>query len=140
MDWTEWHDLPVEPVLTELGLGAQGPPFPRMFVASTADALSNAVSEVLSIDVQVPDLGIATYLGACMGVRPSGGFSVAIEFARLKGNQVTVHLVLQELGGGEIAFQAITSPFALAVIRDLDPQEKTFFVAELDWDVIRVSG
>jgi hypothetical protein len=139
MERIDWPDLPVEQILTDPGMGAQGPPFSRIFVASSPNALSNAMSDALSIGVQVPDLGSATYLGACMGVRPSGGFTVAIESARLKGNQVTVYLVLHELGPGEIAFQAMTSPFALGVIRDLDPQEKTFSLeAKLDWEVVHV--
>ena len=72
-----------------------------------------------------------------MGVKPSGGFSIAIESARLKGNQVTVYLILQELGQDEMAFQALTSPFAAAVIRELDPQDKAFsFVAKVDWNFV----
>lgn len=141
MNRTEGRDLPVEQILTDPGLGAQGPPFPQVFVASSADALSNAVSEALSIRVEVPGSGVATYLGVCMGLKPSGGFSVAIESARLAGNQVTVHLALQEVGRDELAFQAITSPFAVGVIRDLDHRDKTFsFVGGLDWEVIRVGG
>lgn len=139
MDWTEWRDLPVEQILTELGMGAQGPPYSQIFIASSADALANAVSNAMSIGVQVPDLGIATYLAVCMGVKPSGGFAVAIEFARLKGNQVIVYLALQEPRGAATA--ALTSPFALGVIRDLDLQEKTFYLeAKLDWEVVHVGG
>ncbi|MDP8930808.1 MAG: protease complex subunit PrcB family protein [Actinomycetota bacterium] len=141
MDSTEWVDLPVEQILTDVGLGAQGPPFPQVFVAVSPDALSNAVSDALSLGLEVPGSGVGTYLGACMGVKPSGGFSVAIESARRKGNQVTIHLALQDLGRNEIAFQAMTSPFTVAVIRDLDPREKAFsFVAELDWEVVHVGG
>jgi hypothetical protein len=140
MEFTEGRDLPVEQILTDPGLGAQGPTFPQVFVASSADALSNAVSAALSIRVEVPGLGVTTYLGVCMGLKPSGGFSVAIESARLRGNQVTVYLVLRELGRDEIALQAVTSPFAVGVIRDLDPREKTFFVAGLDWEVVRAGG
>jgi hypothetical protein len=139
MEWTDWQDLPLEHISADLGMGAQGPPFPQIFIATSPAALSNAVSDALSIGVRVPDLGIATYLAVCMGIRPSGGFAVAIESAHLKGNQVTVHLVLQELGEDEIALQAITSPIALGIIRDLDPQAKTFsFEAKLDWEVVHV--
>jgi hypothetical protein len=74
-----------------------------------------------------------------MGLRPSGGFAVAIESAQLRANQVTVKLALQELGRDEIAVQALTSPFALGVIRNLDPREKTFFIeANLDWEVVNL--
>jgi hypothetical protein len=59
---------------------------------------------------------------------------------RARGRSKQGH-VLQEPGRGEIAFQAVTSPFALGVIRDLDPQEKTFsFEVKLDWEVVHVGG
>jgi hypothetical protein len=141
MDCTEGRELAVRQILTDPGLGAQGPPIPQVFVASSSAALSKALLNALSIRVDVPGLGVATYLGVCIGLKPSGGFAVGIESARLKGNHLTVHLVLQELGRDEIAFQAVTSPFAVCVIRDLDPRETTFsFVAELDWEVVRAGG
>jgi hypothetical protein len=71
------------------------------------------------------------------GRQAVGGFSVAIQSARLEGNQVTVRLVLHELGRDEVSLQGTTSPFTVAVIRELDSHEKAFsFVAELDWEVV----
>jgi|SRR5215204_116476 hypothetical protein len=142
MDFTEPRDLPVEKQdFKDLWLLAQGPPSPEVFVAPSAGALSSALSDALSIVVEVSDSGVGTYLGACMGLKPSGGFSVAIESARLKGTKVTVHLVLEEPLPEASLFQAITSPFAVAVIRDLDAQGKNFsFVGKLNWEVVHVGG
>ncbi len=139
MDSTEWLNLAVDQVLTDPALGAQGPTFPGGFVAPSAAALSSAVSNALSLHVDVPDSGIGTYVAACMGVKPSGGFSVDIQSARLRRDEVTIGLMLHELGRNEFAFQALSSPFAVALIRDLDPKGKTFsFLAELDWEIVQV--
>ena len=135
-------DLAVEQVLASTGTGAQGPTFPGGFVASSAAALAEAVSSTLGVDVQVSAApGAATYVAACMGVKPSGGHAVAIRSARLDGNRVTVRLELREPGPDDFTSQALTSPFAVAVIRDLQPEGRIFsFEAELGWPVVSVGG
>ena len=91
--------------------------------------------------MQVADSGNATYLAACLGVKPSGGFSVAIESAWSQGNAVTVDVLLEEPEPDGVAFAAITSPFALAVIPGRDPKVDTFtVVASLGWKLVRVGG
>ncbi len=141
MDNAEPRDLPVEQILSDVGMASpQGPPSPVLFVSSSAETLSDRLSDALSIPVAIPSSGEGTYLGACMGLKPSGGFSVRFESARLEGTQVTICLDVQEPGPDSFAITVITSPFAVAVIRDLDPRDKNFSVGELDWQVVHVDG
>ncbi len=55
---------------------------------------------------------------------------------------MTVYLALQEPGPDTPMTQAVTSPFAVVVIQDiqdLDPKEKFFsFVVKLNWKVVPV--
>ena len=67
------------------------------------------------------------------------------EQAHLRGNRVTVRLALEVPPPDAILTQALTYPYAVAVVRDVDPQGKDFsFVdqdgRELDWPVRRVDG
>jgi hypothetical protein len=137
------RDLTVEPVLASPGTGALGPPVPGGFVAPSLAALVDVLSSTLGVPVQIEteDVGIATYVAACMGVKPSGGYAVDIRSARLDGDRVTVRLALREPGPDDFTSQALSSPFALAVIRDLRPEGKTFsFEADLSWPVVDVGG
>lgn len=137
MDEEGAHDLPVEEILSDTGTGgAQGPPSPIMFVSPTAEGVSALLSDALSIPVQARSRGRGTYLGACMGLKPSGGFSVAIAGAVLQDAQVTVGLDVQEPDPDSFAITVLTSPFAVAVIRDLDPTDKSFSVDRPDWPVV----
>jgi len=127
LDNTESRDLRVQQILKELG-NEEGPEGPQGFVAASAAALSNAIGVV------VPDAGAGTYLAACMGVKPSAGFSVSVESASLERNHVTVQLALQEPGPDDLTAAVLIAPFAVAIIQDLDPKEKNFsFVAKLNW-------
>ncbi len=79
------------------------------------------------------------------GEKPTGGYSLAVESARIEGDQVTVRLRLKEPLPGAMVTQALTYPYAVAVVRDVDLQGKEFsFVDQdgrkLDWPVRRVSG
>ena len=138
-------DLPVEQILSDFGMASpQGPPSPVVFVSSSAETLSDRLSDALSIPVPIPSSGEGAYLGACMGLKPSSGFSVRIESARLEGTQVTVCLDVQEPPPDSFTAAVLTSPFAVAVIRDLDPRDKNFSfvgnVGELDWQVVHLDG
>ena len=113
----------------------QGPRQPRVVVTPSAAALSGAIG------ANVPDSGSGTYLAAYWGEKPTGGYSMSVRSARLEGSRVTVRLTLKEPPRGAIVTQALTYPYAVAVIRGLSPEGKDFsFVddEELGWPVRRV--
>jgi hypothetical protein len=133
----EPRDLRVERISSDAP--GQGPQQPRAVVAPSAAALSEAIG------ANVPDSGSGTYLAAYWGVKPTGGYSMSVRSARLEGNRVTVRLALKEPPRDAILTQALTYPYAVAVIRGLSPEGKDFsFVDEngrgLDWPVQRVGG
>jgi len=121
------------------GAPGQGPEEPQVIVAPSAAALSEAIG------ANVSDSGEGTYLAAYWGEKPTGGYSMAVESAHLKGSTVTVRLALREPPRDAILTQALTYPYAVAVVRDLDARGKDFsFVdeegRELDWPVRLVGG
>ncbi len=116
------------------GAPGQGPEEPRVVLARSAAALSGA------IDARVPDSGHGTYLAAYWGQKPTGGYSLAVESARLEGDRVTVRLALKEPPPDAVVTQALTYPYAVVVVRNLHPRGKRFsFVdqkgRELGWPV-----
>jgi hypothetical protein len=133
----EPRDLRVERISSDAP--GQGPRQPRAVVATSAAALSG------EIGANVPDSGSGTYLAVYWGEKPTGGYSMSVRSARLEGNRVTVRLALKEPPRDAILTQALTYPYAVAVIRELDPGGKDFsFVdengRELGWPVRRVGG
>lgn len=107
------------------GEPGQGPRRPRVILAPSARELSGATR------MNVPNSGDGTYLAAYWGEKPTGGYSMSVQSARLEGNVVTVRLSLKEPPRGAILTQALTYPYAVAVIRGLDPGGKNFsFVDE----------
>ena len=131
------RDLRVERISS--GAPGQGPEQPRVILAPSAAALSEAIG------ARVPDSGNGTYLAAYWGRKPTGGYSLAVESARLEGDRVTVRLVLNEPPRDAIVTQALTYPYAVAVVRDLDPRGKDFSFADqngrgLGWPVRLVGG
>jgi hypothetical protein len=117
----------------------QGSQLPRAVVAPSASALSEAIG------ANVPESGSGTYLAAYWGEKPTGGYSMSVRSARLEGDRVTVRLSLKEPPRDAILTQALTYPYAVAVIRDLSPEGKAFTFAdergrELDWPVRREGG
>ena len=71
--------------------------------------------------------------------------TMSVRSARLEGDRVTVRLSLKEPPRDAILTQALTYPYAVAVIRDLSPEGKAFSFAdqrgrELDWPVRRAGG
>jgi PrcB C-terminal len=130
------RDLRVERISS--GAPGQGPEQPRAILAPSAAALSEAIG------ARVPDSGNGTYLAAYWGRKPTGGYSLAVKSARLAGDRVTVELALREPPPDAIVTQALTYPYAVAVVRDLDPQGKQFSFTDqngrgLDWPV-RLAG
>ncbi|MDP8951393.1 MAG: protease complex subunit PrcB family protein [Actinomycetota bacterium] len=133
----EARDLPVDQVSS--GTPGQGPESPEVFVAPSAAALSSAAG------TEVLDSGDGTYLAAYWGLKSTGGHSLVVESVRLEGDRVTVRLALQEPPPDAIVTQALTYPYAIAIVRERDLLEKDFsFVdqdgQELDWPVRRVGG
>jgi hypothetical protein len=117
----------------------QGPGQPRVVVAPSTAALSEAIG------ANIPDSGNGTYLAAYWGQKPTGGYSLAVESARLAGDRVTVELALREPPPDAMVTQALTYPYAVAVVRDLDPQGKQFSFTDqngrrLGWPVRLVGG
>ncbi|HEX4993092.1 MAG TPA: protease complex subunit PrcB family protein [Rubrobacteraceae bacterium] len=117
----------------------QGPQRPRAVLAPSASTLSEAIG------ANVPESGSGTYLAAYWGEKPTGGYTMSVRSARLEGDRVTVRLSLKEPPRDAIVTQALTYPYAVAVIRDLSPAGKAFSFAdergrELDWPVRRAGG
>jgi hypothetical protein len=133
----EPRELRVEGISS--GAPGQGPGRPRVVLAPSAAALSQ------EIGATVPDSGGGTFLAAYWGEKPTGGYSLAVRSARLEGERVSVLLALKEPPTDAMVTQALTYPYAVAVVRGLDPRGKGFsFVdragRELDWQVRRVGG
>jgi PrcB C-terminal len=133
----EPRDLRVERISS--GAPGQGPERPRVMVAPSAATLSEAIG------ANIPDSGSGTYLAAYWGEKPTGGYSLAVESARLEGDRVTVRLALREPPRDAVVTQALTHPYAVAVVRDLDPKGKQFSFTdqsgrELGWPVRLVGG
>jgi hypothetical protein len=131
------RDLRVERITS--GAPGQGPDRPRVIIASSATALSRATG------ARVPDSGKGTYLAVYWGERPTGGYSLAVRSARLEGEGVIVGLALEEPPRGAVVTQALTYPYAVAVVRDLDPGGMDFSFTdqsgrELGWPVRLVGG
>ena len=117
----------------------QGPREPRVILAPSATVLSE------ELGAEIPDSGRGTYLISYWGEKPTGGYSLGVASARLRGDRVTVRLALKEPPPNAILTQALTYPYAAAVIRGVSPQGKDFsFVdadgRELGWPVRRVGG
>ncbi len=121
------------------GAPGEGPGEPRVIVAPSATALSEATG------AEVRDSGNGTYLAVYWGEKPTGGYSLAVRSARLDGERVTTSLVLEEPPRGAVVTQALTYPYAVAVVRDLDPRGMNFSFTdqsgrELGWPVRLASG
>lgn len=131
----EPRDLRVERIFS--GAPGQGPQSPRVVAAPSA--LSK------ELGAEIPDSGEGVYLISYWGVKPTGGYSLALESARLEGDRLTIRLTLKEPAPDAIVTQALTYPYAAAVVRDTSLRGKEFsFVDQdgrkLDWPVRRVSG
>ncbi len=132
----EPRELRVEKIFSNAP--GQGPRRPSVIVAPSASALSK------ELGAEIPDSGEGTYLISYWGEKPTGGYSLNVESARLEGNRVTVRLALEEPPPDAIVTQALTYPYVVAVVRDVDPQRAFSFVGqdgrELGWPVRRVDG
>ena len=130
-------DLRVERISS--GAPGQGPEHPRVIAAPSAAALSEAIG------ASIPDSGGGAYLAVYWGEKPTGGYSLAVQSARLEGDRVTVRLLLDKPPPDAVVTQALTYPYAVVVLRDLDSRGKDFAILdregrELDWPVRLVDG
>lgn len=140
VDLGDWHSIPLEQVVTGLGVEASGPSSPQVFLASNPTSLVRALSGALSLGVEIPDLGPATYLGVCLGLQSTGGFSIEIKSLQARGSEVEVQLGIREPGPSAFTIQVISSPFAVAAARGLTPEGRSFtFLPDRSWSVIRVA-
>lgn len=108
----------------------------QVVIGPSAGALSQATG------ARVPDAGEGTYLAAFWGEKPTGGYTVEILSARKEGNRVVVRLALRNPPADAMVSQALTYPYAAAVIRTNLPEDTEFtFVTqggrELGWPVRR---
>lgn len=136
-DAPEPRELVVEKISS--GAPGQGPQRPRVVLAPSAEALSG------ELGAKIPGSGRGTYLVAYSGEKPMGGYSVNVTGARVEGDRVTVRFSLKGPPSDAIVTQALTYPYALAMLRDLELRGKEFtFVdgdgGKLDWPVRRVEG
>lgn len=111
----------------------------RVVVASSAAALSRA------LDMRVPSEGDGVYVAAFWGRKTTGGYSVSVESASITDDRITVRLALREPPPDAFVTQAITYPYAAAVLRGADPAGKQVVLEreggrELDWPVLRVDS
>lgn len=133
----EPRDLIVEGISS--GAPGQGPQRPRVVLAPSAEALSE------ELGAEIPDSGGGTYLVAYRGERSTGGYSVNVTGARIEGGRVTVRLSLEGPPSDAIVTQVLTYPYAVSVVKELEPGGKEFAFESgsgerLDWPVRRVGG
>lgn len=116
----------------------EGPRRPGVILAPSASVLSE------ELGAEIPDSGEGTYLISYWGEKPTGGYSLTVESASLRGNRVTVGLALEGPPPDAIVTQALTYPYVVAVVHDVDPKRDFVFVdqqgREIGWPVRRVDG
>lgn len=131
------EELRVEPIFSNAP--GQGPREPKVILAPFVSALSR------ELGAEIPDSGEGTYFVAYWGEKPTGGYSLGVESARLEGDRLTVGLALEEPPPDAIVTQALTYPYVVALVRGVDPRGKSFIFVdqkgrELGWAVRRVEG
>ncbi|CAN5893831.1 hypothetical protein BH23ACT11_BH23ACT11_31170 [soil metagenome] len=134
---TQESEAANEVTIEQISSGDDGSKKPQIVVASSAEALSTATR------TQIPNSGEGTYLAAFWGEKPTGGYTLEILSAREEGGRILVQLALKKPPPDAMVSQALTYPFAAAVIRSGVSQDQDFsFISqgarELNWPVRRV--
>lgn len=117
----------------------------RVVIAASRSELSRTFPEFRREPEETTSLeGSGTYLAVFWGEKTTGGYAVEVESAKLEGRTVTVGLRLREPPEGAIVTQAITYPYTVAAIYDLDLSGKRFVIVDgsgevLGWPVERAS-
>lgn len=126
-----------EMVVERIAEGQSGPAERRVVVAGSAAGLAGVAG------LEIPDSGEGLYVSVHAGERPTGGYRVALSDAGGGDLRVT----LREPGRGDIVTQALTQPYAVAVVRGergkVPADELRFVDAEgepLGWPVHRVGA
>lgn len=112
----------------------QGSKRPRLLLASSAADLSRAMG------ARIPDAGAGTYLAVFWGEKTTGGYSIEIQSVRVEGDRTAVRLSLKEPPPDAMLTQALTYPYAVAVVRGESLGEKNIHLEDqegrgLDWPV-----
>ncbi|WP_143528822.1 protease complex subunit PrcB family protein [Rubrobacter xylanophilus] len=106
------------------------------------EALGNTVPKEVTEPGGSPGEREATHLAVFWGEKPSGGYSLSVASARLEGERLVVRLRLRRPGPGEIVTQALTYPYAVAVISGVGPEGREVVLTDqegrrLGWPVRR---
>lgn len=111
----------------------QGNPEPRAVVAGSPESLAAAtgLQGLQGVEDTTADEGTA-YVAVFWGEQNTGGYEIEVEGARLEGGTVEVSVALQSPPEGAIVSQALTYPYAVAEIPDLDPADREFVLADQD--------
>lgn len=123
----------------QISSGDRGLERQRVITAPSAAALAGASG------VRVPDSGEGVYVAAFWGRKTTGGYAVSVESARVSDERITVQLALREPPPDAFVTQAITYPYAVAVVRGEALEGKQLLVEgedgrELGWPVLRVGS
>jgi len=122
------------------GQSFQGREEPLAVVAPSRRALGGLLGG--EVAGRLPAAEDATYLAVLWGRKPSGGYSVAVDSARLEEGRLVVRLRLRSPGPGTIVTQALTYPYAAAVIAGVEPAGREVVLTDqegrrLHWPVRR---
>lgn len=129
------------------GSSGQGEARPRAVAAPSIEALSAALGPNLDLrramqgaESTAPGGGEEVYVAVLWGRRNTGGYAVEVEDASLERERVAVGVALRSPPEGAIVTQALTYPYAIAAIENLDSANKEFILKdqsgrELDWPV-----
>lgn len=97
----------VETSVEQISGGQSGPDERGVVVANSAAELAAATG------LEVPDSGEGLYVSAHAGERPTGGYRVSLSSA----GAGEIRVSLREPGPGDIVTQALTQPYAVAVVK-----------------------
>lgn len=116
--------------------GSSGLEQRQVVISPSASALAEATG------VQVPEAGDGTYLAVFWGEKATGGYTVEVLDARIRNGRLVVRTDLKPPPPDAMVGQALTYPYAAAVIRGEFPADTDFvFVTrggrELGWSVQR---
>lgn len=127
--------------LTPLAAGGHGHTVEgaRVLLAPSAESLAAATG------LAVPDAGAGLYLGAFWGEQSTGGYALAVVGALDDGERITVRFALDQPAPDLLVTQALTSPYALAIIHDRALADRAVRCEDqrggaLPWPVRRVAG
>jgi hypothetical protein len=112
---------------------------PRAVVAASVESLSAAGIRLRDTE-STTGSGEGTYVAVLWGEKNTGGYSIEVESAKLEGGRVEVEVSRSSPPEGAIVSQALTYPYAVVEIPNLDPANKEFVIVdengrELGWSV-----